>query len=496
MKFFFVFLFLSTIFDRIHLRAEESKPLVYGVSEPLLSLNPFSGTGFTMWQAHQLIFEFLLYETPGKRDFFQPYLAKKWTISKDKKTFEFELRESKWTDGKPVTAEDVKFSIEHIYEPRYKSIWVGSFQGIEKVEVINSRKIRIKVKEPQFELWKTIAVTLKIVPKHYYIDPESTLYAKNALGSGPYKIQSFESGSKFTLEKNQGWWGWRDPELKQWYTRDRIRFLKLGDSSIPAHFQKGEIDYLRVTDGHVVQSLKQSQLELDFVTNPNRNQKMIEQILFNLKNPLFSDPKIRKALNMAINTKPLCERSYPESLPAGQYNMKEALALLKKAGWVDHDKDGILDKSGQTFEFSIVYASKDFEVILTQLKEEFKTLGIKIDLEFVDYSMMQKTLKAEKFQSYIDRFDDHQTVLSMTWASDGTYNLTGFKNKDVDRGLRELQNIYDPEKREQKIKSLRKIISKNQPSLRLCEVRFPDFVINKKNTTARVRPGILQWGWF
>ena len=462
-----------------------------------MSLDPFSGTGFTMWQAHQLIFEFLLYEVPGRRDHFRSYLAKKWTISKNKKVFEFELRESKWTDGKPVTADDVKFSLEHINNPQFKSIWVGSFQGIEKIEVINPRKIRITAKAPQFELWKSIAVTLKVVPQHYYSDPQSPLYSKNALGSGPYKILNFESGLKFTLEKNPGWWGWQDPELKKWYTRDQIRFIKLSDTSISAHFQKNEVDFLRVTHVHAVQELKQQQnLVLDFVTNPNRNQKMIEQILFNLKSPLFSELSVRKALNLAINKQPICEKSYPGSKAAGEFNVKKAQVLFKQAGWVDHDKDGVLDKQGKAFEFTVTYASSDYEVLLTQLKEEFKALGIRMNLQSIDYSLVQKTLKDEKFQSYIDRFDDFQAVLRSTWATDGDYNYTGFSDNEVDGGLIDLAKIYEPKLREQKEKRLRKIISNYQHSFLLCEVKYPDFVINKKTTTPNVRKGVLQWGWF
>lgn len=450
-----------------------------------------------MWQAHQLIFDFLVYEVPGKRDEFRPALAKKWSISKNQKVFDFELREAKWTDGKPVTAEDVKFSLEHIYDPRFKSIWAGSFEGIEKIEVISPAKIRISILEPQFELLKTIMVSLKIVPKHFYSDPESSDYTKQALGSGPYKILNFESGLKFSLEKNLDWWGWKDQELKTWYTSEKIRFIKLSDVSIPAHFLKNELDYLRVTNIHLAQSLKKDpNLELDFVVNPNKNQKMVEQILLNLKSPLFSESKVREAINLAVDRKSICSKIYEGGKPFGESDLKKAQQLFKKTGWIDTDKDGILDKDGQSFEFTVIYASKDYEILLTKLKEQMKSIGLKINLQSIDYSLMQKTLRDKKFQSYIDRFDENNTILRTVWDTKGSYNYTGFSDAKVDAGLNQIDKIFESKRREKMTKELRKMISKAQPTLTLCEVQIPDFVINKKTTQANVRKGVLQWGWF
>ena len=478
--------------------ANAAQPIfIYGVSEPLLSLNPYTGTGFSMWQAQQLIYDFLLFEVPGHRDEFRPALAKKWTVSKDKKVYEFEIREAQWSDGKPVTLEDVKFSIDSLFDKRYKSYWPGSFEGLEKTEIVQPNKIRFIVKEPQFELFKTIAVSLKIIPKHFYSDPDSTVYNKQALGSGPYKIENFDSGQKFTLEKNPKWWGWADPELKTWYTQDRIRFLTLSETSVGAHFQKNELDLMRITNSHLVKTLKaQSDSGLKYIFNPNKNVQMIEQILFNLKNPFFADDNIRKALNFIVDRKHLCGKSYEGSSVAGTTSIPTAQEILRKSGFKDSDKDGVLDKDGKPFIFTVIYSSSDYEVILTKLKESLKAVGIVMNLQMVDYSLMQKTLSSKRFDAYIDRFDEKQTVLRSVWATDGAYNYTGFSRAKIDKNLSEMDKVFDAKKRDQIITTMHKEISAVNPSLTLCEVRMEDFVGNKNLESINLKKGIQFWGWF
>jgi ABC-type transport system substrate-binding protein len=469
----------------------------YGVSEPLLSLNPFSGTGFSMWQAHQLIFDFLLFEVPGQRDQFRSALAKKWTISQDKKTFEFELRSAVWSDGRAVTAEDVKFSIEHIFDKKFNSIWTGTFEGVEKVEIVGPLKIKIIVKEPQFELWKSLAIALKIIPKHFYAIPDSMIYNKQALGSGPYKIANFESGQKFTLNKNSKWWGWKDPELRSWYTQERIKFLTLSDISVAPHFQKHELDLMRVTNSQLVKTLKQqNQLEINFILNPNKNSRMVEQIIFNLKNPLFSNLEIRKALNYIVERKNLCAKSYDNGSTVGETNVKKAQQILRKNGFADSDKDGVLEKEGKLLAFTVIYSSTDYEVMLSKLKESLRSFGVAMNLQRVDYSLMQKTLNDKKFDAYIDRFDENQTVLRSVWDTRGAYNYTGFSNNSIDKSLKEMDKVFDVTKRNRLIKSMRKEIANLQPSLTLCEVKVEDFISSKSLSAKNLKKGIQFWGWF
>ena len=132
-----------------------------------------------------------------------PSLAKKWEISPDGKTFTFELYDNlKWSDGKALTVQDIKFSFEAYRNPEYGGIkHLPYFEKMDSVQLLSDKKIQFKVKEPYFGNFDVIA-GMDIIPEHIYKDPKTRL-SKNIIGSGPYKLENYIKGKILVLKKTR-----------------------------------------------------------------------------------------------------------------------------------------------------------------------------------------------------------------------------------------------------------------------------------------------------
>ncbi|RYZ81422.1 MAG: hypothetical protein EOP06_23520 [Proteobacteria bacterium] len=149
----------------------------------------------------------------------KPRIAEKWEISKDSKTFIFHLRKNVvFHDGKPLTAEDVKFSFDAIFEPAYQAAHLRPYyEGIAKVEVVDPLTVKVTAKDTYFKNFDTMA-TMTIMPKHVYGDVEkSKKMTRTLIGSGPYVLDKFERGQLIVLKKFDKWYGTTDKDWKGMY---------------------------------------------------------------------------------------------------------------------------------------------------------------------------------------------------------------------------------------------------------------------------------------
>lgn len=470
--------------------------LIYGSPEQIINLSPFADSNLLTWRAHQLVFDSLLIEVPGSRDVFRSGLAKSWKISNNKLVYTFVLRNSYWSDGKPLTTEDVKFSFDLITDERFKSPWRATFVGIEKVEISKPNQIRITVKRPDFDLWKNIAVALKIIPSHIYKVPDNLTYSKQMVGSGPYKQLNFSSGARLTLVKNEIWWGFKDQDLKKWFLPEKI-ILKtiLNDSTVENYFIKNEIDVFPAVQQHTgIKKDFSKNSPFYYLKDPNKKTEIIQQLFLNMKNPLFAEREVRSALNLIVEKSQLCHEN--PSVTASSIDRNKGLNILKKLGWVDSDANGTLDKDGVPFNFEVIYHSKNNEIILTSLKQHLKNYGIGLDLKLLENSLFWKTLTDRNFHSYFDQQDQNEVVLRSVWHSEGFYNSQSFSFRSIDRDIDQLEKTFAPRDRSRLITSLRRRIDEEFPSVMLCKVSSEGYFIHSKYPHKSAKKGLPLWGWY
>lgn len=384
----------------------------------------------------------------------EPALAKSWRISADGKTYTFKLRQGvKWSDGKPLTANDVIFTYKNILmNPEARANDVGNFK-------IGKQPIKIQKLDPytvQFRLPKPVPAFLLqqrhlIMPKHkllkYSIEGKAKPNAINkawpsdiapaeVVTSGPFLFKKYIPGQKISLVRNPQYWkvdakGQKLPYLNQ------LEFLIVRDPEAQvAQFLAGNIDQINIT-GAQFPNLKQKELGgADFQVVRHTalfNSPPFIAYNFDAQNTqlaqIFADDRFRRAMQKALNRKRLIEvvNNGLASIPGhgvapankafyvnttkqlGSFNLAAAGKALDALGLYDTDKDDIRNlPNGKNLEFDLTYGTDNavYPAIATILQNDFSKIGIKVNLKGVLSSKLLSTGMSGNWEMILAAFGD------------------------------------------------------------------------------------------
>lgn len=384
----------------------------------------------------------------------EPALAKSWKISKDGKTYTFQLRQGvQWSDGKPLTADDVIFTYKNILmNPEARANDIGNFK-------LDGKDIKIKKLNQysiQFQLPKPAPAFLLqqrhlIMPKHkllkYSIEGKAKPSAINKawpsdtkpteiVTSGPFRLKKYVSGQKVTLVKNPKYWK-VDAKGKALPYLDKLEFLIVRDAEAQiAQFLAGNVDQINIT-GAQFPDLKQKEL----AGGPFHvgrytalfNSPPFVAYNFDSKNTklskLFSDSRFRRAMQKALNRQRMIEvvnnglASMPGHgvAPANKafyfnttkqldsFQLAAANKALDKLGLRDSNKDGIRDLSGgEKLEFDLTYGTDSavYPAIATIIQNDFAKIGIKVNLKGVLSNKLFSTGMSGNWEMILAAFGD------------------------------------------------------------------------------------------
>ncbi|MGZ5279226.1 MAG: ABC transporter substrate-binding protein, partial [Pseudobdellovibrionaceae bacterium] len=228
----------------------------------------------------------------------KPFLAEKWEVSKDGKVFTFWLRKNlTFHDGKPLTADDVKFSFDAIMDPKYSGAHRRPYlEGISKVEVIDPHQVKFYTKDTYFQNFD-IVVGMMIIPKHIYSDLEkSRKMTKELVGSGPYKVEKFEKGQRIVLKKYPQFFAKEVPEFKGTYNFGSIVFKFIRDENVYLdQLAKGELDYAELSPEQYMKKTEGGNWGKSIlkVKAENKVGKNYRYIGWNLEQPMFKEREVR-----------------------------------------------------------------------------------------------------------------------------------------------------------------------------------------------------------
>lgn len=397
--------------------AEGEKSVVRLASTKAASrLDPHIDVKWEVLMVLSAVYDTLVYQ--GKDGQFVPGLATAWEISQDGLTYDFTLREGvTFHDGTAFDADAVKANFDRIKTLGPKSLKAASLiSEVETVEVVSPTKVRVVLGEANSGFLFNLSLTYLAMVSPTAAAKWGDEYHMHQVGTGPYKFTEYVIGEKYTLVKNEDYdWapesmvhdgpGFAD-EL-QWHflpePSSRSIALLAGDFDIV-------FDLLPTSIGRVKAS---SDYRVDF----SRLTGQPAYWFLNTEKAPTNDPAVRKALLHAVDMGaavksimrgvappahgPLSHVT-PEYAPELDemypFDPKKAAALLDEAGWVDSDGDGFREKDGQVLTLEVNMAgwgnSKPFSIFLqSQLKE----LGIKVNLEMMEYSVsIQAGKKGEK----------------------------------------------------------------------------------------------------
>lgn len=495
---------------------------------PLDSLNYFSQTGYVHTEHKSLVFDHLLEEDPVTGEF-KGSLAKHWEISKDGKTLLFRLRKgAKFHDGKPVTAEDVKFSFECHQNPSYKSIHNLPFVNEVKVEAVDAHTIRLVLPRRSAVMLRALGSWPAILPRHYYSDlANESQWAKQAIGSGPYKVVDFSPAKKVEYARNDEWWGFRAQGKRGRYNFPRITFRFITDIDVATEMLKnGELHFVRYFDVADFAKLAESPAKnagFHAVRTKLMKAKGSRRIRVNMRKSLFADPEVRVALLEIFDRRLVNEKLYRNTLLPGisywhqdlpdadpnvkpiPYDPHSAAKRFRRAGWQDSDGDGVLDKTvgGEKtdFRFTILYYKPDASKLLTLYKEAAKKAGIDIELRQQEAQAVFRLDSDAKYDAIYmqNAFSDLNTfpydeLHSRFIEGKSASNARAYRNTEVDKLLEASDAEYRAGPRRKILRKAYRLIA-NDPA----ELQLFDDAYYMYGVTARVKrsqdalPGKLGW---
>lgn len=452
-------------------------------AEPDL-INPILSTDAYASRIEGFVFDTLIDRDP-KTLKFRAKIAESWSWSSDRLSLIFTLKKTvTFHDGVPLTADDVVFSFERIQDPKVNSPHLRSYYDrVLKVEAIDTYTVRFVFKEPYF-MALNIAGGIPILPRHLYSQDAETFNSspinRAPVGSGPYRFQKWDTGKKITLTKNDAYYG-AHPAIS------KIEFRIIPESSVALMvLKKGLLDLMTVRP---IQWLRETQSPR-FTTQYNKYQYYTPGYRFlawNARRPQFNDARVRKAMTHFVNRQALIDKlefglgkmtsgpffvlspDYDASILPWPYDPVRGKALLEEAGWRDHDRDGILDKDGVPFRFTLLLKSgATFESrAATILKEDLAKAGIDLSIETMEWAVYLDRINKREFDAVMLGWSmgydsDPYQVWHSSQAESGS-NFVGFSNREADRLIEASRREFDDEKRQMIFHELHRIIHDEAP---------------------------------
>lgn len=474
-------------------------------------LNPISTSEAAAHFVSNQVVEGLLFHNPETNEF-ETGLADKFDVSKDGRKFTFRLRkDATFSDGTPVTSADVRFSIEAIRDPAYKAVArVSYFDNLERIETPNARTIRIYMKKRYFKNLEVFASNgfLPIVPKAVYGDPAKA-NAKVLIGSGPYKLDKLENGKGLELVRNPNWWGYKskDSRFTGMGKFDRIVYRFVRDPNLQLEMlKKGELDFLDFVQPDVfVQKAVGEPFDTKIIKHKEDNQdpthKSFNFIAWNLRNPLFQSRNVRMALAHLMNREEMNEkfRFNMSDLAAGPtwlrneyvadsavkpipYDPAKAATLLKKSGWTDKAKKGVISRevNGKRtpFKFTLLLPTRDNEKYFTVYKEELRKAGIEMEIKHVEWSSFIKLLDDQKFDAVTMSWipgsleQDLKQIWHSTSNKPGGSNFINYANPEVDKTIDKAREELNTKKRRMLWRKAYRLIADDAPYAFMFSTRY------------------------
>ena len=418
----------------------------------------------------------------------EPRLAASWEHSPDYREWTVTLNtEARWHDGVPVTADDVKFTLD-LLARGLADAGIAAYQ----VGVVNDSTYTIRYDRPG--IGNPLDDFTVIYPKHVLegLDQENWAdwdFWKEPVGSGPFRHVRTIEGLGFEFEANPDYFRGR-PRI------DRV-LLKFGAPQL-TQLQSGEVDILPNVSELMAESVED---DPRFAVYRWPNTLRSKAIQWNHRSPLFQDARVRKALAMATDRRNLIRAArLPESLPifdglysedqlrrgetpaAVPYDPDTAARLLEEAGWRDTDGDGIRDRDGVPFWFTLLFGgsgggwtAQGGEAVALLFQEAVRPLGIQVELQPLQGSVKRERMMAGDFDAVVE---DVVSLVTRVWAF-GEDNYLGYDNPTVVDLLDRIGEAFNPDSVDAYYRELAAIFAEDHPVLFLYPA-VGTFIVNRR----------------
>lgn len=424
---------------------------------------------------------------PGKDLAPAPDLAASWQAAADGLSWTFTLRNDvKWSDGKAFTADDVLFTFNDlILKPDLAATGRGNFSAVKSVEAVNPTTVKFTLSRPFSALPSYLAYNAGILPKHAF-EGQADPWQHNAfnkgmpVSTGPFKVESYTSGQSVVLTRNDAYFGGK-PNL------DKIVFKVVPDANTQiAQALSGEISIMILDNKAAIDRVKSaSQVRVE-----PRQLVQYYWLSLNQTDARFQDVKVRQAIEQAIDRQAIItavEKGYgkiantaivpafktyydPSHESKYPFDVNKAKSLLAEAGW-QPGADGILQKGGQPFKFSMDVGQRGVLQPTNELiQQNLKAVGIQADLNSMEWNAyIQKVVVNRDYTATVNWWvypndPDVFPYYHSSTAGKG-FNIPGFQDPKLDDLLTRVQAETDAAKRKQAVTELQAFMADNLPYL-------------------------------
>jgi len=411
-------------------------------------------------------------------------LAKSWEISEDGLEIVFHLRKDvRWADGKPFTAEDVLFGYQTIIDEKTPTAYKEDYLQVKTAEVLDPYTFRVTYSKPfapALSSWGSLVV----LPKHLLEGKDITKipYRRDPVGLGPYILKEWEEGAKLALESNHNYFEGRpyiDRIIYRIIPDPATRFLELKAGGLD-YMGLSPLQYTRQTDTKTFrQNFRKYRYPVFSYT----------YLGFNLQNSWFKNIQVRRAFAHAIDkdeiisavlfglgrpaTGPYVPNTWPYNKTVKQYEFdpEKARRLLSEAGWQDTNGDGMVERNGMPFEFTILsnIGNDIREKTAVIIQQRLKDIGVKANLKFLEWStFINEFIDKRRFDAVmlgwsIGLDPDQYDIWHSSKTGEKEFNFVSYSNPEVDNLLEQGRRTFDIEERKKAYFQVQEILAEELP---------------------------------
>lgn len=438
-----------------------------GLSNEPTNMDPHIQAG-TSARAVRLLVYRGLFNYNGADGARQAELVESYDIADDDVTYTFNLKDTTFSNGDPVTAEDVQYSLERILDDSVGASFQSQFEVIESIDVVDEDTVRVTLREPTAPFLDYLALPEAAIVNAEYVEETGGNWTSAPVGAGPYRHVEYRPGQHIVIEA-------RDDFYKADYpVSDRIVFEFYADSSLRMNaLRNGDVNLIEYVAWRDIPVLERDDgVKVLGGTGPFMG------LIFNVREGPFSDPRVRRAVSYAIDRQVVIDTAFSgQGEPIYGMNVPEnSLAYDPRFdSWFEHDPERareLLAEAGYADGFTATMLSTgqyDFHMnTAIAVQSELAKVGIDLELDLPDWATrLEKNLRAEYEVLVVGTAGD---ISDPDFLSDyyrggevRLNNAPGYQNEQVEELLDRGRSTLDADERQEIYHQLQEIVLNESP---------------------------------
>jgi peptide/nickel transport system substrate-binding protein len=459
---------------------------------------------------------------------FRPVLADRWSWARDSLSLTFHLRtDARWHDGRPVTADDVRFTWELYADPQVASPSAPLLANIDSVTVHDATTVVFWFARRTPSQFFETTYPLLILPRHGLGTAararlRESPFARHPIGTGRFRFSARDPGTSIEIVSDT-------LNYRGRAVLDRVVWTVAADFNTAAmRFMSREADVFEALRPEQLEEIERTR-DLRALTLPSLDYAFVQ---FNTRDsrtpavphPVFGDPALRRALSMAVNRDAVVHNVFDTLAVSGigpvsrglgvtdttvrppSYDTAGAARLLDSLGWTRRNRQGLRTRAGRPLRFTLLVpsSSRNRVRMAVLLQEQLRPLGVQMNIEQLDYAAFVERSRQRRFDAVFGawRIDVGPQGIRQTWGTAGSRSANGlnygsYENAAFDAQIDSALTAGDPRSARIHFRRAQQIIVADAPAIWMYEPRIT-IGIHARLRPQRVRPdawwaGLADW---